>query len=90
MNDSVFGETQENLRYRANVEVVTKYYRVCKPSFKRSQRIRKDLVIMDTSISNRKLNKPVYIGVSVLDLSKLFMYEFHYEKTMKKHQPLFY
>ena len=74
MNNSVFGKTRENLRNRVNVEVVTNrdvaLKRVCKPSFKRSQRIMEDLVIMETSISNLKLHKPVYIGFSVLDLSK--------------------
>ena len=89
MNNSVFGKSQENLRNRVNLEVVTNrdvaLKRICKPSFKRSQRIREDLVIMETSISNLKLNKPVYIGFSVLDLSKLLIYEFHYEKMMKKY-----
>ena len=40
---------------------------------------------METSICNIKLIKPVYIGFSVLDLSKLLMYEFHYERMMKKY-----
>ena len=40
---------------------------------------------METSISNLKLNKPVYIGFSVLDSSTLLTYEFHYEKMMKKY-----
>ena len=40
---------------------------------------------METSISNLKLNKPVYIAFSVLDLSSLLMYEFYYEKMMKKY-----
>ena len=43
MNNSVFGKTQENLRNRVNIEVITKkalaLKRVCKPSFKQSQKI---------------------------------------------------
>ena len=81
MNNSVFGKTRGNLRNRVNVEVVTNrdvaLKIVCKPSFKRPHRIREVLVIMKTSISNLKLNQPVYIGHSVLDLSKLLMCEFH-------------
>ena len=63
MNNSVFGKTQENLRNRVNVEVITKrnvaLKRVCKPSFKRSQVIHDDLVIIQSAVSNLELNKPI-------------------------------
>ena len=66
MNNSVYGKTQENLRNRVNVEVVTKrdvaLKRACKPSFKRSMTIRPDLVVMQNAVSNLELNKPVYHG----------------------------
>ena len=87
MNNSVFGKTQENLRNRVNVEVITKrnvaLKRVCKPSFKRSQMIREDLVIVQNAISNRVLNKPIYVRFTVLELSKLLMCEFHHEKMLQ-------
>ena len=87
MNNSVFGKTQENLRNRVNVEVITKrnvaLKRVCKPSFKRSQVIHDDLVIIQSAVSNLELNKPIYVGFTVLELSKLLMYQFHYEKMLQ-------
>ena len=87
MNNSVFGKSQENLRNRVNVEVITKrdvaLKRVCKPSFKRSQVIHEDLVIIQTAVSNLVLNKPIFVGFTVLDLSKLLMYKFHYEKMLR-------
>ena len=90
MNNSVFGKTQENLRNRVNVEVITKrniaLKRACKPGFKRLQTIRDDLVVMQTAISNLRLDKPVYVGFSVLDLSKLLMYVFHYEKMLTRYE----
>ena len=90
MNNSVFGKTQENLRNRVNVEVVTKrdvaLKRACRPSFKRSMTIQSDLVVMQNAVSNLELNKPVYIGFSILDLSKLRMYKFHYEKLPSRHE----
>ena len=86
MNNSVFGKTQENLRNRVNVEVITKrdvaLNRAYRQSFKRSMTVRSDLVVMQNTVSNLELNKPVYIGFSVLDLSKLHMYKFHYEKML--------
>ena len=40
---------------------------------------------MQTAVTNLELNKPVYVGFSVLDLSKLLMYEFHYEKMREQY-----
>ena len=92
MNNSVFGKTQENLRNRVNVEVITNreiaLKRVCKPTFKRSYTIHEDLTVMQTAVTNLELNKPIYVGFSVLDLSKLLMYEFHYQKMMKKYNKI--
>ena len=92
MNNSVFGKTQENLRNRINVEVITKkeiaLKRVCKPTFKRSQALREDLVVVQTAITNLKLCKPIYIGFSVLDLSKLLMYTYHYDKMLTKYNDI--
>ena len=90
MNNSVFGKTQENLRNRVNVEVITKrdvaLKRACKPSFKRSMTVRSDIVVMQCTVPNLQLNKPVYIGFSVLDLSKLHVYRFHYEKMLSMYE----
>ena len=84
MNNSVFGKTQECLRNRISVEVVTNrkaaLKRVCKPSLKRTYTINKDLVVMEMMVQNLELNKPIYCGFSVLEISKLWMYQFHYEK----------
>ena len=62
--------------------------RVCKPSFKRSMTLHEDLVIIQTAITNLKLNKPIYVGASVLDLSKLHMYKFHYEEMLPRYSKI--
>ena len=90
MINSFFGKTQENLRNRVNIEIITNpeiaMKRIAKPSFKRSQIIREDLVIIQNTITTLKLCKPVYIGFSVLDLSKLLMYQFHYDKMLPEYK----
>ena len=90
MNNSVFGKTQENLRNRVWVEVVTNCHiarkRSAKPSFKRSMTIHEDLVIVQQAVTNLKLNKPLYVGFSVLELSKLHMYNFHYDKMLPRYE----
>ena len=83
MNNAVFGKTQENLRNRINVEVVTKrnvaLKRVCKPNFKRSYTIHEDLTVIEMATTKLKLNKPCYVGFATLEISKLWMYQFHYD-----------
>ena len=74
------------------VEVITNrekaIKRVAKPSHKRSQHILEDLVIIQTTIEPLELNKPIYVGFSVLDLSKLLMYRFHYEKMYSRYDDI--
>ena len=49
--------------------------------------IQKDgLCLVKTNKRTVTLNKPIYIGACVLDLSKLLMYKFHYD-TMKVRYP---
>ena len=87
LNNAVFGKTQENLRNRINVEIITDRNKAlkwaAKPNLKRSYTIHEDLVVMEMGITKLKLNRPLYVGFSILDLSKLWMYEFHYNCMMK-------
>ena len=81
------GKTQENLRNRVNIEVVTNedkaLKRVAKPSFKRSLKIRNDMVLIQTHMAKVKLNRPIYVGFTVLETSKLHMAQFHYDKMLQ-------
>ena len=92
MNNSAFGKTNENLRNRINVEIITDrktaLKRVAKPSFERSQIIRDDLVIIQNKVTSLLLDKPLYVGFTVLELSKLLMYEFHYEKMLQRYSKI--
>ena len=90
MNNAVYGKTNENLRNRINVEVITDrkiaLKRIAKPAFKRSQIIHEDLVIIQSAITTLKLNKPIYVGFSVLELSKVLMYDYHYNHIKRKYK----
>ena len=87
MNNAVFGKTQENLRNRISVEVITDEKRAkkraCKPTMKRSYAIHENLVIMEHYKTNLELNRPVYTGFCTLELSKLWMYGFHYDQMRR-------
>ena len=88
MNNSVFGKTMENLRKRISVKLVnnSKVYVRCisKPSFISQKIFSKNLVTIHEIKPVLILNKPIYLGFSILDLPKLLMYEFHYKDIKSK------
>ena len=89
MNSSVFSETMENLRKRISVKLInnSKDYVRCvrKPNFISQKVFSKDFVAIHQI--KPVLNKPIYLGFSILDLSKLFMYKFHYEYIPNRFNP---
>ena len=82
MNNSIFGKTMENVRGRVDLELVhtaTRMRRISsKPSFHKMHIFNPDLVAAQCLKTTIKLNKPIYVGFSILDLSKTLMYDFHY------------
>ena len=82
----------ENLRKRTNVKLVNnaKDYLKCtlKPSYMLHKIFNNNLVAIRKSKVSLKLNKPAYIGVCILEFSKVLMYEFHYDYS-KQHKRLF-
>ena len=89
MNNSVYGKTIENLRKRANVILINnaKDYKkyVSKSSFVSQKIFRKNFVAIHETKPVLTLNKPIYVGFSILDLSKLLMYDFHYNYIKKSY-----
>lgn len=91
MNNTVFGKTMENVRKHMSLKLVTDRARLkrmtCKPTFKEFKIISEDLVPVVRTKSKVFLSKPTYVGFTILDISKVFMYEFHYDYMMKKYGP---
>ena len=83
MNNSVFGKTVENLEKRIHFKLInnTKDYLryISKPSFVLQKIFSKNFVAIYEIKPVLTLNKPIYAGFSILDLSKLLMYEYHYK-----------
>ena len=89
MNNSVFGKTMENIRKHRNIGPVTteeKYLRmVMKPNFKSGVLFGKNLMGCEMGKIKVVMNKPVYLGQGILDLSKIIMYELHYDYIVPKY-----
>ena len=89
MNNSVFGKTMENLRKRQDIKLVTDKEKLAKwasrPSFVSSKIFNEDLVAVHKIKPTLTLNRPAYVGMCILDLSKTLMYDFHYNYIKSKY-----
>ena len=83
MNNSEYGKTMENVRKHGDYELVNTPERfqklVNKPLFKHRYIINEDLVIVEKDKHTVELNKPIYMGMSILDYCKTHMYSFYYD-----------
>ena len=89
MNNSVFGKTMENLRNRVDVRLVNTKEKlrklVAKPNFKSRKIFNENLVSVHMKKTSLLMNKPIYLGMCILDLSKIIMYDFHYNYIKSKY-----
>ena len=80
MNNSVFGKTMENVRNHRDIKIVATDKRrrilASEPNYQSTKYISKDLLIMEMKKVEVKMNKPIYLGQAILDISKTLMYEF--------------
>ena len=89
MNNSVLGKTMESIRKHRNIKLVTtekKYlHMVMHPNFKSGVLFGENLMCCEMGKIKIVMNKPVYLGQVILDLSKIVMYEFHYDYMVPKY-----
>ena len=89
MNNAIYGKTMENLRNRIDVKLVNSEEGclkcTSKPSYMPHKIFDNNLVAVRNRKVSLKLNKPVYIGICILELSKVLMNEFHYDCIKNKH-----
>ena len=89
MNNAVFGETMENVRNRDITLVKTDKKRnklVSEPNFHTMKLIDNNLEIIEMRKVKVKMNKPIYLWLSILDISKITMYEFWYDYVKIKYE----
>ena len=83
MNNSVFGKTMENVRKHRDIKLVTTDKRrnqlVSEPNYHTTKYFSENLLAIEMKKTKAKMNKPVYLGMSILDISKNLMYEFWYD-----------
>ena len=89
MNNSVFGKTMENIRNRVDVRLITDEKKLLKmaskPTYVSSKIFNENLVAVHKIKETLTLNRPAYVGMCILDLSKTLMYDFHYNYIKEKY-----
>ena len=90
MNNSVFGKTMENIRKHRDIKLVTTDKKrrklVSEPNYHTINLIFEDLSIIEMKKTKVKMNKPIYLGSSILEISKTLMYEFWYDYMKPKYK----
>ena len=80
MNNSVFGKTMENVKKHRDIKLVTTDKRrnqlASEPNYHTTKWFSEDLLALEMKKIKVKMNKPVNLGLSILDISKILMYEF--------------
>ena len=90
MNNSVFGKTKENARKHRDIKLVTtdkgRNYLVSEPNYHTTKWFSECLLAIEMKKIKVKMNNPVYLGLSILEISKTLMYEFWYDYIKPKCQ----
>ena len=90
MNNSVFGKTMENVRKLRDIKLVTTNKRrnqlVSEPNYYTTKQFSENLLEIEMKKIKIKMNKPVYLGLSILDISKALMYELWNDYIKIKYQ----
>ena len=89
MNNSVFGKTLENIRNRVDIRLVSSnkvaQKLAAQPNYDRWMIFDENLIAVHMRKTKLYFNTPVYFDMSILDLSKSLMYDFHYNYIKTKY-----
>jgi hypothetical protein len=90
MNNSVYGKSIENVRNRKLIQMVNDEKKllkiIAKPQLEQFKIINSETVLVDRIRQEVTLDKPIYVGFTVLELSKVAMYKFHYDVIVSKYK----
>ena len=89
MNNSVFGKTIENVRKHRDINLVTTDEKrnnlVSVPNYHTTKCFSENVLAIEMKKTKEKMNKSVYLGMSILDITKTLMYEFWYDYIKPKY-----
>ena len=90
MNNAVFGKTMENVRKHRDIKLVTTDKRrnqlASEPNYHTTKYFSENLIAIEMKKTKVKINKLIYLSMSILDISKTLMYKFWYDYIKPKYQ----
>ena len=89
MTNAVFGKTMKNVRKHRDIKVVTterrRKYLVSELNYHTTRFSVKYLLVIEMKKTEILMNRPVCLVLSILELSKILMYEFRYDYVKLKY-----
>ena len=89
MCNAVLGKSMEQVRNHRDVRLVTTDNKRCQlvseHNYHTTKRFSEGLIAMEIKKTEIKMNKPIYLGLSILDISKTLMYDFWYDYLKPKY-----
>ena len=89
VNNAVFGKTMENLRKHRDIKLVATDKKrnnlASAPNYHTTKYFSENLMAIEIKKTKVKMNKSIYLGMSILDMSKILMYEFWYDYIKTKY-----
>lgn len=93
MNNAIYGKTMENLRLRSDIRLINKWdgrvgcrSLIARPNFKKCKILDENLASIELYKSHILMNRPIVVGMCILELSKVLMYKFLYEYLKPKYK----
>lgn len=90
MNNSIFGKTMENIRRRVDIRLCNNGLKaeklIAKPNFQDRTIFAENLAAFHMRKTNLIFNKPMSVGMSIMELSKTLMYSFHYDQMKSRYE----
>lgn len=91
-NNSIYGKALEDVKKRSDIKLVNKWHTrygakalICRPNFKGIKIFNENLVAIELNKISVKIDKPMIVGIAILELSKVLMYSFHYEFMLEEY-----
>ena len=89
MCNAVFGKSMEPVRNHRDIRLATTDKKRCplvsETSYHTTKRFSEDLITIEMKKTEINMNKPIYLGLAILDISKTLMYEFRYDYLTPKY-----